>query len=197
MRYDNNLLKQDLSAWFVVVVIFNICNSTMKEKDPFDIEWFYYSLASLFGISVHSLITKNITIFIIKKFKIENIRIIKALNDTITLSTVYILNNIIFTHFIHKDKMFSEKWLKLSSGIILGYIFFDLFIEKEILNINMDEKNYELISDLIKSGIGLLLGFFISDGHININGAHNILSVEIALIVYYLIVKKFIPSILL
>ena len=194
MNYNSNLIKHDLTIWLTIVIISNFINSNFKNKNLFNIDWFYYSIFFLFGLSIHSLFTSRITVYIVNKYNIKNQNIIDALIDIIKWSTVYIINNILFTYFKNNEIIFDERWFKLYGGIILGYILFDLIVKKEISKINNDP---DLLIDLFKSTISLFLGFFISEGYIHIDFIHNLSSVLFALIIYYIFVKKIIPSLLL
>lgn len=202
MNYDNNknhadtrLVKHDLTIWVTIIIISNIVHYKFKNRDIFDSEWLLYSLGSLFGLVIHNLITSKLTLYLIRKFKIKNYNTKLALSDIIKWSTVYILNNIIVSCIKNKDIVFHDEWLKLYGGIIFGYVLFDLFIEKEIYNIS--NKNIDLIIDVFKSALGIFMGYFISGGFLRIDFIHILVSVEIALVFYYFVVKKFIPSILL
>jgi hypothetical protein len=192
---ENNLVKQDLTIWGTIIVISNLVHCKINNKKPFDLFWFYYSLSSLFGFSIHSLTTSKITMYIIKKFNIKNYNVKLAIADLIKWTTVYILNNIIFTYIKNGEIIFNDKWFKLHGGIIFGYIIFDLFIQKEIFNAS--RKNPDFAIDVFKSALGILIGYIISDGYIHTDFYHMIISIEIAFIVYYLFIRSFIPSILL
>lgn len=195
MNYDNKeIIKHDLTVWATIVIVYNIVHSNFKNKDPFDIDWFYYSIASLFGLTLHSLITSNITLFIIEKFNITDYNIKLSVADTIKWTTVYIINNILFTYLKHKKIIFDDKWFKLYGGIILGYIIFNLLIRKGVFNVTDDRS--EITIDSIKSMIGIFLGYFLTHGHVHADFYHSFISILIALIVYYLLIKKSIPSLL-
>jgi len=192
---DKTLVKHDLTIWMTVIIVSNIVHYKFKNKDIFDSEWIIYSIGSLFGFVIHSLFTNKITLYIINKFKIDNYNIKLALSDLIKWSTVYIFNNIIVSCIKNKEIDFGDKWAKLYGGIILGYVIFDIFIEKEIYNIS--KKNPDIMIDIFKSGLGLFMGYIISDGYIHTDFIHIFVSIEIALIFYHTMVKKIIPSILL
>lgn len=194
-KYDDcKLVQHDLSIWITVIIISNLVHCNFKNKNPFDIDWLYYSIASLFGLSIHSLFTSKITLKIIKKLKITNYNVKLAIVDTIKWVTVYICNNILFTYLKNKRVVFDTDWFKLYGGIILGYVIFDLLMEQEVYNLSKDP---DFGVDVFKSAIGLFIGYFISYGHVHIDFFHMVVSIEIALIIYYVIVRKFIPSILL
>ena len=192
---DQKLVQHDLTIWLTVIVVSNLVHCNFKNTDPFDIDWLYYSIASLFGLTIHSLFTSKITLIIIKKLNITKYNVKIAIIDTIKWITVYIFNNILFTYLKHKQIIFNNDWFKLYGGIILGYIIFDLLIEKEILDLSIN--NTDIIIDVIKSAIGIFFGYFISYGFFHIDIFHMITSIEIAIIIYYLIVKKTLPSLLL
>jgi hypothetical protein len=192
---DKDLIEHDLTIWGTIIIISNLVHCKINNKDPFNSDWFYYSLASLFGLSIHSLITSKLTIYIIKKFNIKKYNIKLAIADTVKWMTVYILNNIIFTYIKNKNITFDDKWFKLYGGIILGYIIFDLFIEKDIYN--SSNKNPDFTISIFKSALGIFVGYFITYGYVHTDFIHMLISIEISLIFYYFIVKKFIPSILI
>ena len=194
MNNDTELVQHDLSIWLTVIVISNFIYCNLKNKDCFDNDWFYYSLASLFGLTIHSLSTSKITLFIIKKFNITDYNVKLAIADTIKWSTVYICNNILFTYLKNKKVTFDENWFKLYGGIILGYIIFDLLIEQEI---NKLYNNPEFNINIFKSTIGIFIGYFLSYGFVHVDFLYMAISIEVALIIYYIFVKKFIPSIFL
>ena len=194
MNNDTELVQHDLSIWLTVIVISNFIYCNLKNKDCFDNDWFYYSLASLFGLTIHSLSTSKITLFIIKKFNITDYNVKLAIADTIKWSTVYICNNILFTYLKNKKVTFDENWFKLYGGIILGYIIFDLIMEQEVSNLS---KGNDFWIDVFKSAVGIFVGYFINHGTVHIDFFHMVASIEISLIIYYILVKKFIPSILL
>lgn len=202
MNYDNllnycddNLVKHNLTVWLTVIIISNIVHCHIKNKNPFNSDWFYYSLASLFGLTIHSLITCKISIYIIKKFNIKKFNVKLAIVDTIKWLTVYMVNNIIFSYIKNKEISFDDDWFKLYGGIILGYILFDLLIEKDISSLS--KKDPDFVIDIFKSALGIFMGYFISYGYIHTDLFHMLISIEISLIIYYIIVRKFIPSILL
>jgi hypothetical protein len=193
---DYKLVKHDLTIWLTIVIISNLVHYKIKNKDPFDMDWVLYSFASLFGLVMHSLFTSKITIYIIKKYNIKSYNVRESITDVIKWTTVYILNNIIVSYFKNKEINFNDKWIKMHSGVIVGYIIFNLLIEKNIFNVSMTS-DPDLIISIFKSIIGIFLGYFITDGYVHLDCFHMITSVVLALIVYYVIVKKFIRPILL
>ena len=191
---DKLLIQHDLTIWITVIVISNFIYCNLKNKNCFDNDWFYYSLASLFGLTIHSLFTNKITLLIIKKFNITDYNVKLALVDAIKWSTVYICNNILFTYLKNKKVTFDKNWFKLYGGIILGYIVFDLFIEKKLSSLS---NNQDFSIDAFKLVIGIFVGYFLSYGFVHIDFFYTTISIVVALIVYYILVKKFIPPILL
>ena len=192
---DRELVQHDLSIWVTVIIVSNLVHSNFKNKDPFDIDWLYYSIASLFGLTIHSLFTGKITLLIIKRFNITNYNVKISIADAVKWSTVYIFNNILFTYLKHKRVIFDNNWFKLYGGIIIGYVIFDLLIEQEVYKLSV--KNHDFGIDVFKSAIGIFIGYFISYGSVHIDFFHMVISIEMALIIYYVLVKKFIPSLLL
>ena len=196
LRNDNNeLIKSDLTIWGTIIIVSNLVYSKIKNKDPFDLDWRLYAMSSLFGIVIHSLFTSKITIYIIKKFNIINYNIKLSILDTIKWSTIFICNNIIISYFKNKEIIFNNEWFSINSSIIIGYIIFNLLIEKDVFNIS--KNNPDLMISIIKSAIGIFIGYYMSDMYVHIDFIHMLLSIEIALITYYVIVQKLIPSILL
>ena len=194
MNNNDKLIKHDLTIWLTIIIVFNFINSNLKYKEPFDMDWLYYSIASLFGLTIHSLFTSKISLFIINKFNIEDYNIKLSVIDTIKWSTVYIVNNILFTYLKYKKVIFNEEWFKLYGGIILGYLIFNLLIGKGILKLS--DNNENIITDSIKSILGIFLGYFLSYGHVHIDFYHAFISIQVSLIIYYIIVQKFIQSLL-
>jgi hypothetical protein len=193
--YDKNLVQHDLSIWITVIIVSNIVHCIFKNNDPFDIDWLYYSIASLFGLTIHSLFTSKITLIIIKRLNITKYNVKLALADLIKWSTVFIFNNILFSYLKYKQVTFNNDWFKLYGGIILGYVIFDLLMEKEVYNLSVQNQSFSV--NAFKSAIGIFIGYFISYGSVHIDFFHMFASIEIALIIYYVLVKKFIPSLLL
>ena len=205
---DNLLVKHDLTAWFTIFIVANIAISKIKNIKPFDNEWMYYMLASLFGLCIHSLITSKGTLYLIKKFKIKKHNVKLALADAIKWGTVYIVNNALFTYFKDGKITYDEKWLKIFGGIILGYVLFDLLLYQEIYNYyntkpsNIKETQNEInkvefMVDAFKIAIGFFVGYYLNYGFVHTDYIHVMTSVEIGLIVYYLIVLNNIPTFLL
>ena len=195
MNNDNNIIKHDITLWGTVIIISNIVYCFFKNKIPFDIDWCYYSVASLFGFVIHSLITSNLTVYLIKKFKIKNHNIKLALSDIIKWTTVYIITNIIILYINNDEIIFDKIIFKLYSGIILGYVIFDLLIEKDIADLSKNNQNF--IIDIFKTAVAMFLGYFISDGYIHTDFIHILTSVEVGLIIFYVIIHKLLPSLLL
>ena len=191
----NELIKHDLTAWFTVVVISNIVLCNYQNKQPFDNEWLFYSIASLLGLSIHSILTNKITIHLINKLNIKKRGVKLAIVDSIKWITVYTINNMLFTYLKHKKIIYNNEWFKLYGGIILGYIIFDLLFEEEIYNLTKNNKKFSI--NVFKSAIGIFVGYYLSYGHVHIDFLHAVISIEISLIIYYLIINKFIPPLLL
>ena len=195
MNNDNNIIKHDLTLWVTVIIISNIVHCFFKNNLPFDIDWWYYSIVSLFGFVIHCLITSNLTVYLIKKFKIKNYNIKLALSDIIKWSTVYIITNIIVSYIKNDEIIFDKIIFKLYSGIILGYVIFDLLMEKDIADLSKNNQNF--IIDIFKTAFAMFLGYFIMDGYIHTDFIHILTSVEIGLVIFHVIIHKLLPSILL
>ena len=205
---DILLVKHDLTAWFTIFIVYNFVYANIKNEKPFDNEWIYYTLASLFGLCIHSLITSKLTLYLIKKIDIKKYNIKLALADAIKWSTVYIINNAIFTYFTEGNINYSEKWFKIFGGIILGYVLFDLLLYQHIYNINKTQPNNikqpqnsinktEFMVDAFKIVVGFFVGYYLNYGYVHTDYIHVVVSIEIGLIVYYLMVLNNIPTILL
>jgi hypothetical protein len=192
---DKELVKHDLTIWITVVIVSNLVLCNFKKKIPFDNDWLFYSIGSLLGLSIHSVATSKITLFIIKKLNIKDYRIKVALVDTIKWTTVFIFNNMLFTYLKHKEIIYNLEWFKLYGGIILGYILFNLLFVVKIYNLAKGNPIFGI--NIFKSSIGIFIGYYLTYGNIHLDFFHSSLSVVISFIIYYLIVQKFIPSILL
>jgi hypothetical protein len=195
MDNDEKLIKHDLTVWVTIVIVYNFVNSNLKDKSPFDLDWFYFSIASLFGLIIHSLFTSKLTLLIIKKFNIKDYNIKLSIVEFIKWSTIYIVNNILFTYLKNKKVTFNKEWIKLYGGIILGYILFNLLIGKAILKLS--ENNTNIMTDTFKTMIGIFLGYYLSHGHVHIDFYRAFFSIQISLILYYIIINKNIPSLLI
>lgn len=192
---DKELVKHDLTIWITVVIVSNLVLCNFKKKIPFDNDWLFYSIGSLLGLSIHSVATSKITLFIIKKLNIKDYRIKVTLVDTIKWTTVFIFNNMLFTYLKHKEIIYNLEWFKLYGGIILGYILFNLLFVVKIYNLAKGNPIFGI--NIFKSSIGIFIGYYLTYGNIHLDFFHSSLSVVISFIIYYLIVQKFIPSILL
>ena len=192
---DKEIVKHNLTIWITVIVVSNLVLCNFKKKLPFDNDWLFYSIGGLLGLSIHSLVTSKITLFIIKKFNIKDYNIKVALVDTIKWTTIYIINNMLFTYLKHKQISYDLEWFKLYGGIILGYIIFNLFFVVKIYK--LAKGNPEFGIDIFKSSIGIFIGYLLTHGNVHIDFFHASLSVVISFIFYYLIVQKFIPSLFL
>jgi biotin transporter BioY len=205
---DNLLVKHDLTAWFTIFIVANFVISKIKNIKSFDNEWIYYMLASLFGLCIHSLITSKGTLYLIRKFNIKKYNVKLALADVIKWGTVYIINNALFTYFKDGNVEYTNEWLKIYGGIIIGYVLFDLLLYQKIYNLhntkpsNIKEPQSEInkiefMVDAFKIAVGLFVGYYLNHGYVHTDYIHIATSIEIGLIVYYLIVLNNIPTILL
>ena len=192
---DKEIVKHDLTIWFTVIIISNLIICNLKKKDPYDNDWLYYSIGSLLGLSIHSVLTSKITLYIIKKFNIKDHKVKLAIVDSIKWTTVYILNNMLFSYLKHKKIIYDDSWFKLYGGIILGYILFDLLLEEKIYILS--KGNHRFGTEIFKSSIGIFIGYLLSYGTVHMDFFHTGLGISISLIIYFLFVQKFIPSILL
>ena len=101
----------------------------------------------------------------------------------------------LLTYLKHKQIIYNLEWFKLYGGIILGYILFNLLFVVKIYNLAKGNPKFGI--NIFKSSIGIFIGYYLTYGNIHLDFVHSSLSVVISFIIYYLIVQKFIPSVLL
>jgi hypothetical protein len=101
----------------------------------------------------------------------------------------------LFTYLKHKQVIYNLEWFKLYGGIILGYILFNLLFVVKIYNLAKGNPRFGI--NIFKSSIGIFIGYYLTYGNIHLDFFHSSLSVVISFIFYYLIIQKFIPSVLL
>lgn len=191
MNHKSDILKYNLTIWLTIILISTLVKCILKRELLFNSDWAYISYATLIGILIYSLITKNLIVLIIKKFKIKNKKNIDNLIDIIKWTTIYTIKNIIYTYLKYDKVTFNKDFFKLSGGILLGFILFNIFIKKYIPASNLGTYR------IIKFSIGLFLGYTIRDGTISSELIYNLIGYIIALIIYFKIIIKFIPEFLL
>jgi len=50
---DNILIRHDLTIWGTIVIISNLAQCKIRNKEPFDLNWFYFSLSILRKINLN------------------------------------------------------------------------------------------------------------------------------------------------
>lgn len=185
---DIQITKIDLLLYGTVLIISNIIINQLNKINIFNKTSTTLTIATLLGVALHRLFTNKISYILNNSLKIKNYNIKHFVYNLIKFGTIFITQNIVVSYFDNTGIVFDKLWFINS---ILTIIIYTIFNICESLLPNVGEYQ-QLFNDLIiVSSSSLIVSYFIYN---NINNENLIESgaLIVGLVVFHLIVKKFI-----
>lgn len=180
--------KVDLTLFSTVLVVSNLVSSQLEKTGLFNESWMNLAVATLFGVTLHGLLTNKVSSMINTSLNIDTASVKNSVNDLIKFGTIFISQKAVTSYLQGKDIVFDQKWAMTSGLTIGGYAAFNM-IESFVPKIDTYQP---LLNDLIKVSMGALTANYFVDGSITKDHLLNLTSLLSGFVAFHLVTKQFV-----
>ena len=185
---DIQVTKTDLGLFSTILVITNLVNHQLRKTPLLDDDWKNFSIATLVGVVVHSLLTNKLSSGLKEHLNSNDSGINMALYDLVKFSTIFGAQKLVVSHLEGNKPDFDQEWLMRSGLTIAGYGAFSIAVQSMMPKVN--SKYQPLLDDLVKISMGGLLANFILDGTITNDRFKELIGLLASFVIFHIFVKQ-------
>jgi len=163
---DIQVTKVDLTLFATVLVVGNVVERQLFNKQLFNEAWKNTAVSVLLGVALHGLLTNKVSAMINARVK-GTVGVEQSVYDLVKFGTIFAVQRAGTFYLQGRPvglEIYTENWLKDNGSVIAGYAIFNMLLRDMVPNVSAVYQ--PMINDFVKVSLGFLSSKYVMNGFV-------------------------------